>query len=326
MGDNPLLKKYLGDIKLPIVSVLMPSYNHSKFVSEAINSVLDQTFDDLELIIVDDDSKDESQEILSRFTESDDRIKLLVHEKNMGIAKTLNDCFKNSRGQYIAFLASDDVWMGDKLEKQVHVLNTNNDLIVFSDGLIIDDDSNPTGERTSEKYKNANVDGFVFEDIINCWVNGSSMIFKRDNVKNIKFNEKLKYLNDTQFYIDLGHKFQYYFMKEPLSKYRLHGTNSSHGVIKDIKGWYNDSLFLCLYVFDKYGDELSKRAIKNIFYKTFIVPVMIGTNNRLLNINNLIYPIIIPSVFIYCCTRKFVRRITKKEKWKIIELIKIKKG
>lgn len=297
---------------MPRVSVLMPSYNHSQFVSEAINSVLDQTLDDWELIIVDDDSKDESQKILTKFTEVDDRIKLRVHEKNMGIAKTLNDCFKYSKGQYIAFIASDDVWMGDKLEKQINILDNDNDLVVFSEGLIIDNNSNLTGERTSEKYKNAVINGFVFEDIINCWVNGSSMILKRDNAKNIRFNEKLKYLNDTQFYIDLGYKYQYCYMKEPLSKYRLHETNSSHGVIKDIKGWYKDSFFLCLYVFDKYGDELSKKAIKNIFYKTCIVPVMLGTNNQLLSLNNIIYPIIIPSAFIFCCTRKFVRKITKK--------------
>jgi glycosyltransferase involved in cell wall biosynthesis len=302
----------LEDTKLPRVSVLMPSYNHSKYVSEAINSVLDQTLDDWEMIIVDDNSKDESQEILAKFTEADERIKVMIHEKNMGIAKTLNDCFKYSEGQYIAFIASDDVWMGEKLEKQVNVLESNNDLVVFSEGLIIDNDSNLTGERTSDKYKNANVNGFVFEDIINCWFNGSSMILKRENVKNIKFNEKLKYLNDTQFYMDIGHKYPYHFMEEPLSKYRLHETNSSHGAIKDIKGWYSDSLFLCLYVFDKYGDELSKKAIKNIFYKTCIVPVMIGINNQFFNVNNIIYPIVIPFAFIFCFTRKCVRKITKK--------------
>ena len=293
-------------IKLPKVSVLMPSYNHSKFISEAIDSVLDQTLEDWELIIVDDASKDESQEIIAKFKEANDRIKFWAHEKNMGIAKTLNDCIKKSEGEYIAFIASDDVWIREKLEKQVKILDDNNNLIVFSEGLIIDDDSNPTGERSSEKYKNAKANGFVFEDIINCWLNGSSMILKRDNIKNIKFNENLKYLNDTQFYIDLGYRYQYHFMREPLSKYRLHGTNSSHGLIKDIKGWYKDSLFLCLYIFDRYGDELSKKAIKNIFYKTCIVPVMIGTKNQLFDINNLIYPIIIPSAFIFCCARKYV--------------------
>ena len=72
-------------IKLPKVSVLMPSYNHSKFISEAIDSVLDQTLEDWELIIVDDASKDESQEIIAKFKEANDRIKFWAHEKNMGI-------------------------------------------------------------------------------------------------------------------------------------------------------------------------------------------------------------------------------------------------
>jgi glycosyltransferase involved in cell wall biosynthesis len=299
---------------LPLISVIMPSYNHEKFISEAIESVLGQTFVDFELIIVDDASTDRSQQIINEFSQKDKRIKKIFHKKNLGIAKTLNECIKNSSGKYVAFIASDDVWLSKKLEKQIEIMEKDENLVVWCNQIIIDAETIPTGEISSEKYKNATSHGHIFEEVVNSWIAGSSMLIKRNNIKNIKFNENLKYLNDSQFFLDTSYKYKYFFMEEPLAKYRLHGDNASFGDIEDIKGWYHDSLLLCIYIFQEYGDKLSYIALKNIFYKTCIVPFIIGTHNDLLNKFNLIYPIVIPSVFISLVIKNISMNIIKSKK------------
>lgn len=297
---------------MPLVSVIMPSYNHEKFISEAIESVLGQTFEDFELIIIDDASIDQSPQIIQEFSPKDNRIKKIFHKENLGIAKTLNDGVKNSIGKYIALIASDDLWVSEKLEKQIKILEKNKNLVVWCNSAIIDSESKHTGEKSNEKYKNASPHGYVFEEIINSWISGSGIILKRDNVKDIKFNENLKYLNDTQFYLDLAYQYEFYFMEEPLSKYRLHEKNASFGDIKDIKGWYQDSLLLCIYIFQQYGDKLSYKSLKNIFYKTCLVPSMIGTQSDLLNKYNLIYPIILPLTFISLTIKNIIIKIMKR--------------
>ncbi|MGZ4079790.1 MAG: glycosyltransferase family 2 protein [Bacteroidia bacterium] len=291
----------------------MPSYNHEKFISEAIESVLGQTFVDFELIIVDDASTDRSQQIINEFTQKDKRIRKIFHKKNLGIAKTLNECIKYSSGKYVAFIASDDVWLRKKLEKQIQIMEKDENLVVWCNQIIIDAETIPTGETSSEKYTNATAHGYIFEEAVNSWIAGSSMLIKRDNIKNIKFNENLKYLNDSQFFLDTAYKYEYFFIKEPLAKYRLHGDNASFGEIEDIKGWYHDSLLLCIYIFQEYGDKLSYKALKNIFYKTCVVPFIIGTHNDLLNKFNLIYPIVIPSVFIFLGIKNIPMIIKKKQ-------------
>lgn len=283
---------------MPLVSVIMPSYNHEKFISEAIESVLNQTFKDLELIIIDDHSTDKSRLIIGEFAKKDGRIKKIFHEKNCGIAKTVNHGLRKSNGKYIALIASDDIWMSKKLEKQFKILEEDENLIVWCNSAIIDDYSEFTGEKSSEKYENATSHGYVFDKVVNSWISGSGIILKRENLKNIEFNENLKYLNDTMFYLDLAYRYKFYYMEEPLSKYRLHGENTSYGKIKDIKGWYDDSFLLCSYVFGKYGNYLSYRALKNIFHKTCTIPIIMGTHNDLLNKLNVIYPVILPLNFI----------------------------
>jgi glycosyltransferase involved in cell wall biosynthesis len=298
---------------MALVSVIMPSYNHEKFISEAIESVLGQTFVDFELIIVDDTSTDRSQQIINEFSQKDKRIKKIFHKKNLGIAKTLNECIKYSRGKYVAFIASDDVWLSKKLEKQIQILEKDENLVVWCNQIIIDAETIPTGETSSEKYKNATAHGYVFEEVVNSWIAGSCMLVKLGNIKDIKFNENLKYLNDSQFYLDTAYRYEFYFMEEPLAKYRLHGDNASlFGDIKDIKGWYHDSLLLCMYIFEEYGDKLSYKALKNIFHKTCVIPFMIGTQGDPLNKFNLIYPIIIPSVFIFLAIQNIATRAIKR--------------
>ena len=93
---------------MPLVSVIIPSHNHEKFVSEAIESVLGQDFDDLELIIVDDASTDASKQIIQKYEEEDARVRVILHETNCGISKTMNDGIESARGTFKALRNSRD--------------------------------------------------------------------------------------------------------------------------------------------------------------------------------------------------------------------------
>jgi len=250
---------------MPLVSVIMPSYNHERFISEAIESVLNQTFTDLELIIIDDASKDSSKNIIKNYEEKDDRIYAIFHKKNKGIAKTMNEGLEEACGKFIAPSASDDVWVKDKLRKQLEVLNGNEDLAVWSEGLIIDAQSAPTGETFTQKHgaSKKKKSGNIFEELLKGnYICGQSIILKRENLKEIRYDERLKYLNDYKFMVNLAKKYKFYFIPEPLVMYRIHGRNA---ILSDREGWTKDQIKIGEYFLQTYGDEISDSIKSEIF-------------------------------------------------------------
>lgn len=106
---------------MPRVSVIMPSYNHEKYVAEAVQSVLDQDYDDFELVITDDGSTDGTVDVIKGF--SDPRVKLFVFEENRGAGPAARKCLDEARGEYVAVLSSDDAFLPGKLERQVRFLD-----------------------------------------------------------------------------------------------------------------------------------------------------------------------------------------------------------
>ncbi len=106
-----------------LVSIITPSYNSSEFIMDCIDSVISQTFQNWEMIIVDDFSNDNSRNIISNFSEKDKRIKSIFLEENIGAAASRNVAIRQAKGKYIAFLDSDDIWKKDKLEKQITFMN-----------------------------------------------------------------------------------------------------------------------------------------------------------------------------------------------------------
>ncbi len=125
----------------PTVSVIIPSYNHERYVRQCIQSVLEQTFQDFEIVITDDGSSDSTVHIIKSFT--DPRIKLFKHKINKGASVAANNCILNSHGKYVAMLSSDDMWFRNKLEVQVEYLETHLDIpVVFSEVEWIDETGN----------------------------------------------------------------------------------------------------------------------------------------------------------------------------------------
>ena len=144
-----------------LVSIIMPSWNTERFISETIQSVIDQTYQNWELLIVDDCSTDNTDEVVASF--KDDRIKYFHNEKNSGAALTRNRAMREAQGEWIAFLDSDDLWMPEKLEKQITFMKENGYTLSFTEYEKIDEDSKPlniyvSGPERVNKRKMYNYD------------------------------------------------------------------------------------------------------------------------------------------------------------------------
>ena len=128
-----------------LVSIIMPSYNTGKFIKETINSVISQTYSNWELIIVDDCSTDNTDEILKNI--NDDRIIYLKNEKNSGAAVSRNKALREAKGRWMAFLDSDDLWVPQKLEKQIKFMKGNGYYFTYTNYSEIDENGNLNGKR-----------------------------------------------------------------------------------------------------------------------------------------------------------------------------------
>ena len=128
-----------------LVSIITPTYNTAKFISETINSILDQTYQNWELLITDDCSSDETVDIIEGYTQKDKRIKLFRNTRNIGAAMTRNNSIQKAQGRYIAFLDSDDWWYPNKLEIQLEFITKNHYEYVFSAFEYADEELNVTG-------------------------------------------------------------------------------------------------------------------------------------------------------------------------------------
>ena len=111
--------------KEPLVSVIIPAYNAEKIVGYTLDTVINQTYKNLEIIIVNDCSKDKTLDVLNEYAKKDKRIKVMSNEKNSGVAETRNNALKVATGEYIAFVDADDLWNLEKIEKQLNFMLEN---------------------------------------------------------------------------------------------------------------------------------------------------------------------------------------------------------
>lgn len=182
----------------PIISVLMPAYNAAEYIREAIDSILTQTFTDFEFIIINDGSTDSTEDIILSY--SDKRIKYYANECNLGIVKTLNRGIDLSNGRYIARMDADDVSMPDRLEKQVHLLDVNPQ-IVASGTLytILGDGSNIPVDVATD------TEDIRYDMAIYCQFAHSTMMIRKDTLDQYKlrYREEYKCAEDYKLWTEL---------------------------------------------------------------------------------------------------------------------------
>jgi glycosyltransferase involved in cell wall biosynthesis len=218
---------------MTIVSVLIPSYNHENYIEDCLQSVLEQTFQDFEIIITDDGSTDETVEKIKRFT--DPRIQLFVHEKNQGASIAANHCFAKSNGKYIAMLSSDDIWLPEKLEKQVEYLEKHADIsAVFSRVLWIDKLGNPLSQENCPYYDVFNVENRTrFEWLNHFFSHGNALchpssLIRRNNLESIGYlNPLFAALPDFDLWVRLCLNTNIFIMDEKLIRFRYFEDKSN---------------------------------------------------------------------------------------------------
>ena len=217
-------------IYCPKVSVIIPTYNRSHFIKDALESVLAQSYQDFELIIIDDGSTDNTSEILADYS---DRLQY-IYQKNQGRSVARNLGVKKAKGHYIAFLDSDDLWLSNKLEKQIQFLETNSQIsLVHCFTAVVDENRKHCDELTKFHkihHQRSFKRGYDYEDIsLECIMFTSCIIVKRDIFLKLGgFDNNCEPLEDWDLYLRLAFKHKIAVVPEILSLYRHHNSQSGN--------------------------------------------------------------------------------------------------
>lgn len=215
-----------------LVSIVMPSYNTGKYISESINSVLAQTYQNWELIIVDDCSSDNSNEVIKSYLK-DTRIRYIRNDNNCGAAASRNKALREAKGKWIAFLDSDDLWKSEKLEKQIRFMEENKYHFSYTNYSEISSDGTPRGITVTGPRKITKTGFYNY-----CWPGCLTVMYDAEFVGVIQINN-IKKNNDYALWLKICKKTECYLLDENLAMYRRGRAGSvSSQSIKTMIGWH----------------------------------------------------------------------------------------
>ena len=218
---------------MELVSIITPAFNSESFIAETINSVISQTYQNWEMIIVDDCSTDNTKNIIRSFQEKDGRIRLIENETNKGSAYSRNLALRNATGRWIAFLDSDDLWLPEKLEKQIEFMTKNNYRFSYTKYSEIDENSNDNGIYLSGPKVITKNKMFAY-----CWPGCLTIMYDAKFVGLIQTVD-IKINEEYALWIKVSKKTNCHLLEENLAKYRRHlNSLSSQSYLKLIKWHY----------------------------------------------------------------------------------------
>ena len=197
------MEKSLKNAEAPLVSVIMPAYNAQRFIREAIDSVIAQTHADWELLVLDDGSSDDTCAVVEDMAAKDERIRLIKNPSNMGVAKTRNRGLDLCRGDYVAFLDSDDIWHPEKLTSQISVMKSKDARLAYTSYAIVDENGAPC-KNAYVVPEHVSFDDMLKENHIGC----STVMLSSDIAKQYRFATDF-YHEDYCLWLDIlnaGHK------------------------------------------------------------------------------------------------------------------------
>lgn len=204
----------MTDKQQGLVSIIMPTYKCGRFIEKSIHSVQSQTYQNWELIVVDDCSDDGTIEIVNNLLENDKRIIFYKNVTNSGAAVTRNTALRNANGKWIAFLDSDDLWEPTKLERQIKFMKENGYAFSYHEYIEIDEQDKELGVRVSGKEYVGKFDMFAC-----CWPGCLSVMYDAEKIGLIQIND-IKKNNDTAMWLKVIRKADCYLLKECLGRYR----------------------------------------------------------------------------------------------------------
>lgn len=248
-----------------LVSIIMPAYNSERYIKETIESVLKQTYKNFELIIVDDNSSDNTYKMIEKFSKIDTRIKIFKLSNNCGAAKARNLALKNSNGRFIAYLDADDIWYDEKIEKQVKFMLDNNYGFSCTSYEVIDDLGKSLNKFIIMAEK-LDYKGFLINNLIQTvGVMIDTKIVSRELLKMPNMRRR----QDAATWLQvLKQGYSCYGMNNILAKYRRTKGSLSSNKFKAVKGmWYlyrkveHLSLAFSSYCFIRYAFLAVKKRI-----------------------------------------------------------------
>ena len=202
-----------------LVSIIMPSYNTAQYIGESIKSVQAQTYENWELIIVDDCSTDNTDTAVDPFL-SDERIRYLKNSRNSGAAVSRNYALREAKGKWIAFLDSDDLWLPDKLEKQINFMLENGYHFSYTNYVEIDENSIPNGKYVTGPKKITKTGMYNY-----CWPGCLTVMYDADVIGLVQIAD-IKKNNDYAMWLKVCKTANCYLLNKNLAMYRRGRTGS----------------------------------------------------------------------------------------------------
>ena len=217
----------------PLVSVVMPAYNAEKYISEAIESILGQTFENFELIIIDDGSTDDTLRIINKYSQADERIAVLKNDRNLGVSRTTNKGIEVARGKYIAIMNADDVSLPERLEKEFRFLEENPEVgIVGGTMLVVSAGGRVLGDR---RYyiRDEEIRKHIFR--FSPFSHPTVMIRKAVLEKSGLYDPYYKSAGDYELYFRIGMHAKFANLKDRLVRYRIVSGSLTTGGLKTME-------------------------------------------------------------------------------------------
>jgi glycosyltransferase involved in cell wall biosynthesis len=248
---------------MPTVSVITPTYNRAEYLEGAIETVLDQTYDDIEMIVANDASTDETRSVLKQYT-TDDRVRALHNEKNRGISVSRNRAAEIAQGTYLCILDDDDRWHRTKVEKQVRMMERLGEeyAVIYTGGI-------RRGERTGHVIRTFEPErrGNIYPEVLGSWQldpHSGHMIRKSCFEAVSGFDPEMTTCNDWELSIRLARKYKFDYIAEPLVEQIDHGENTS-SVSTASNEWTHSDGWEKIY--EKYGDEIvNYPEVRRVFH------------------------------------------------------------
>ena len=213
-----------------LVSIIMPSYNCARFIGQSIESVINQSYKNWELLIQDDCSTDKTLEIAREYASNDERIKVEVNPQNSGAAVTRNNAIARSKGVWLAYLDSDDLWVADKLDKELRYMEVNKCNACFSRYEHIDTEGNSLGVQAKVKKKVTHTDLLIHD-----WFGCLTVIYKQDLNHKI-YGADVSKANDYALFLEVMKNIDYAAgLDECLAMYRIRKGSVSRNKFKKAK-------------------------------------------------------------------------------------------
>jgi len=206
------------------VSVIIPAYNSEKYIQETIKSVLNQTYHDIEIIVCDDGSTDKTRDLVAQFG---DKVKY-IYQTNSGCPVARNTAISLSRGQYIAFVDHDDLWLPDKLERQINAFELDKEIgLIYSDSYILHNNTLQVKRYSElEKQFRGNTLHYLF---MSNFIPILTVVVKKEVLNKVGlFDPRYLFAEDYDILLRVAEHYKIDYIEDPLAKYRIHKNGLHH--------------------------------------------------------------------------------------------------